>query len=101
MNRCKLFLITLLCICTPALAQNKQGGDVQAFELTPSAPSLKYWLLCDPRQKLPGNSALLYADAIATLNDALNNDTNEAIDAYWGNKSNFDSIVSKMDKEKV
>ena len=63
-----IFGLLIFCVGAPAFSQNKD--DVQTFELTPSAPSTQYWLLCDPRLQLPGNAAPLYADAEAMLNDA-------------------------------
>ncbi|HUB24837.1 MAG TPA: hypothetical protein VL992_05355 [Tepidisphaeraceae bacterium] len=84
-----------------ALPQTAQNGDIQSFDLTPSPPSTKYWLLTDPRQALDGNSAFLYADAAATLNDAINKQTADALDAYWSNNGNFDSLAAAVEKARV
>jgi hypothetical protein len=93
--------VILISFTSIALPQATQPGDVQTFELTPSPPSVQYWLLTDPRKSLPGNAAFLYADAAATLNDAVNRETADALDAYWSGRGDFDARAAAVDKAKV
>jgi hypothetical protein len=86
-----LSVALLSCVGTPVFAQNTE--DTQTFKLTPSPPSTKYWLRCDPRQRLPGNAAFLYAEAAAMLNDAANKRIMDADDAYDAGANNFASLA--------
>src|ERR1700722_4708113 len=92
---------TLFLLAGTAIAQHNQPSDIQSFELTPSPPSTHYWLLTDPRDQLPGNAAFLYPDAAATLNDTINKQTADALDAYWSGSGNFDSHAAASEKTKV
>src|ERR1700683_550606 len=87
-------LILCLSVGTAAWGQSSKTGDVQSFELPATPPGAPYWLLTDPREQLAGNSAFLYADAAATLNDTINKETGDALEAYWaGNLDRFDSVA--------
>jgi hypothetical protein len=95
-------LILCLSVGTAAWGQSSKTGDVQSFELTATPPGARYWLLTDPREQLAGNSAFLYADAAATLNDTINKETGDALEAYWaGNLDRFDSLADVVEKSKV
>jgi hypothetical protein len=102
MNRC-IICLTILCFgLTSFGALNTPRGDIKTFDLTPSAPSTEYWLLCNPNQRLPGNAAFLYADAAALLNDKIVTDVDDAIHAYGSSDWNrFNSLSAQLDQDKL
>lgn len=101
MKRWMFSVVVLLGIVPPGFGQTNQQGDGQTFELTPSAATSNYWLMTDPRLGLPGDSALLYADAAAMLNDAVVKQIEDAKAAYWAKRDNFDALAAAVDDAKV
>ncbi len=77
-------------------------GDLKTFDLTPSAPSTEYWLLCNPNQRVPGNAASLYADAADLLNDKIVTHVDDAIHAYGSSDWNrFNSLSAQLDQDRL
>ncbi|HUB25108.1 MAG TPA: hypothetical protein VL992_06735 [Tepidisphaeraceae bacterium] len=100
--KCSLVAV-ILCLVSASLARGQRpAADVQSFEVTPAIPTTDSWFLTDPRQRIPGNSAFLFADAAATLNDPVNKQVAEALAAYRsGNMTSFDSLAAAVEEARV
>jgi hypothetical protein len=98
-----LLIAILVVFCSNAqlYAEAPQTGEVGTFELTPSAPTAQFWLQTNPLDRLPGNAALLYGDAAATLNDDIKAKIDKAVDAYGKGDPNFDSLAAEVESAKV
>jgi hypothetical protein len=91
----------LLYLCARAVAQTTQP-DVRTFELTPLAPpipALKYEFSYDiGADRLAGNGAQLYQDAILLMGPAGNEQSQKALDAYQSQDSQaFQSLADSLD----
>ncbi len=101
MKRFAIAILVLLC-CAPKLrADGPTTRQVETFELTPSPPSVNYWLLTNPADSLRGNADVLYADAAATLNDEIRGKVDDALAAYTSDPSKFDALAAEAENVKV
>jgi hypothetical protein len=104
MNRSILTTLFALTSCTFALGQSsKPAPDVRTFDLTPAAPpipALKYEFHYDlATDRLPGNAAPLYQDAILLLGPDGKEKFQKAIEAYENHDATtFNSLANDLDK---
>jgi hypothetical protein len=101
-----MFRLMSLIICLHgmigvALAQSAAKPDTRSFELTPVAPpkpALKYQLLFhDAADRLNGNAAILYLDAILMMGPEAKESGAKALEAYKSKDlETFNALSQKL-----
>jgi hypothetical protein len=102
MYRSIMVAIFLLGMYTASAAQTADKADVRSFELTPVAPpkpALKYQLLYSDRaDRLSGNAALLYLDAVLMMGPDAKEKGIKALAAYESkDMATFTSLAKELD----
>src|SRR5687767_11005416 len=80
-----LSIAILVSIAAPALSQAPPDPDIRDFEITatlPSTPILKHQLYFEFPDRIPGNAALAYLDAILLIPEGAKEKAEKAIRAY-------------------
>jgi hypothetical protein len=98
-----LFALGAVAACQ---AQSPEKADTRSFELTavaPPKPALKYQLLFhDAADRLNGNAAILYLDAILMMGPDAKENGAKAIEAYRAeDMATFNSLAIKLDMPTV
>ncbi len=106
MNRFLALVLFTLGVVTTGHAQSPDKPDVRSFELTavaPPKPALKYQLLFhDAADRLNGNAAILYLDAILMMGPDAKENGAKAIEAYRASDmATFNSLAEKLDMPTV
>jgi hypothetical protein len=89
----------------PATTTTQDTDDVKSFELTPVAPptpALKYSFQYPYVERVPGNAAPLYLDAVLLMPPGAQEKAEQAWDAYAANDSQkFDKLAEELDTPSV
>jgi tetratricopeptide (TPR) repeat protein len=108
MKRYALVALLMLRVCAagvvtgaPTTATTQDSEDVRTFELTPVAPPtpvLKYSFQYPYVERIPGNAAPLYLDAVLLMKPGTQDKANKAIDAYFdGDFKTFEQFAEDLD----
>jgi hypothetical protein len=108
MKRYALVALLVLMVCAvgavkaaPTTATTQDSGDVRSFELTPVAPPtpvLKYSFQYPYVERLPGNAAPLYLDAVLLMKPGTQDKASKAVDAYFDKDfKTFDALAEELD----
>jgi hypothetical protein len=102
MSRFLALMLFTLGSVVAAHAQSSEKPETRSFELTaaaPPKPALKYQLLFhDAADRLDGNAAILYLDAILMMGPEAKENGTKAIEAYRAqDTATFNALAEKLD----
>ncbi len=113
MKRYALVALLVLMVCAagvvnaaPATTQSSEAEpEIRSFELTPVAPptpALKYSFQYPYIDRVTGNAAPLYLDAILLMKPGAQDKANDALDAYQAKDfKKFDKLAEELDTPSV
>jgi hypothetical protein len=91
----------MLSLCASSIAQTTRKADVRTFELTavaPPTPALKHQLLFSFAERIPGNAAIAYLDAILLMGPDTGDKTEKALEAYDAKDMKaFETLARELD----